>query len=229
MRNCNLHSSNKIQTFITDPDGLPYLLASGAYSAGHHPVALECQLLQRQRGSMPQVVALAQVLQQRRLDEDWWLALGKSFHESFQGAGLTVFLDNVVAGADEGHDLGREHVALAVGQDAPRPWEEVDPRRGRHTARAKMTYLLSRTICRWQANVPYEPAGPSLKGTAPFSPRTRSPGTCTGGPPSGNPNRRCSSEWRPSVKALSHLVECAAIVQVSFSFERHCVCVDFGC
>ena len=61
------------------------------------------------------------------LDGDGGLAAGQRLEEGVEGGGVAVALDDVGAGADEGHDLGAHRLALLVRQDAPHPREKVEP------------------------------------------------------------------------------------------------------
>ena len=76
---------------------------------------------------MPQVVGLAQVLEDGGLDGDWGLAPGQGLQEGVEGGGVAVSLDDVRPTADERDHLGADRLALLVGQDAPHPGEEVEP------------------------------------------------------------------------------------------------------
>lgn len=62
-------------------------------------------VLQHERGPQPEVVRLAQVLQDAGPDGDRGHALGHGFHKTVQRTGLTVALHLVAAAAQERADL----------------------------------------------------------------------------------------------------------------------------
>ena len=76
---------------------------------------------------MPEVVRLAQILEQSGWNSNARLTSGQRFQEGIQSGWLTILLDDMASTANEGDEFGGQRLSLIVVKDCPDTREQFQP------------------------------------------------------------------------------------------------------